>query len=75
LIEHGLWVPLGVATMTLFGVVGLVGYAAGLPTLVRFSAFMVLVGLGGFLYGRFELRRLAGVKDEEDRPGGRGAGP
>jgi hypothetical protein len=61
--------------MTLFGVVGLVGYAAGWPTLVRFSAFMVLVGLGSFLYGRCELRRLVGVKDEEDRPGGAGAGP
>lgn len=75
LMEHGVWVPLGVALIILFGVVGLIGYAAELSTLVRFSAFMLLIGLGSLLYGRFELRRLAGVKDEEDRPGGGDAGP
>jgi hypothetical protein len=68
-------VPLGVGLITLFGVVGLIGYAAGLSTLVQVSAFMLLIGLGSLLYGRFELRRLAGVQDEEERPGSERAGP
>jgi hypothetical protein len=75
LMEHGVWVPLGVAIVTLFAVVGVVAYAAGLTTLVQFSAFMLLIGLGSLLYGLFELKQVAGMKDEEDRPGGDGAGP
>jgi hypothetical protein len=65
LMEHGIWVPLGVALMALFGVVGLYGYAAESPTLLQLGAFMFLIGLGCFLYGRFDLKRLVGVKDEE----------
>jgi hypothetical protein len=75
LMEHGVWVPLGVAILALFGVVGLVGYAAELPTLVEFCAFMLLIGLGSLVYGLFDLRQLAGVKGEKDRPGGDGSGP
>src|SRR5262249_59020645 len=69
LMEHGLWVPLGIAIMTLFALVGLIGYVAGFSGLLPFSAFMFLIGLCSFLYGRFELKRLVGVKDDEDRPG------
>lgn len=69
LMAHGVWAPLGVAIMTLFGLAGLIGYRAGFSGLVPFSAFMFLIGLFCFLYGQFELKRLVGIKDDEDRPG------
>ena len=71
LTRYGVWAPLGAAGMALAAVLGLVGYAAELPTLTRFGAFMLLVGLGIFLYGRFELRQLPGLRDEEHGGGGR----
>lgn len=75
LTEHGIWVPLGVAVMVLFAVVGVVAYQSELPTLVQFSGFMFLIGLACFLYGRFDLKRVVGVKDEPDQPDGDPAGP
>ena len=72
LMEHGIWVPLGAALMALCGAVGVAAYAARLTTLVQFSAFVFLIGLGCFLYGRYDVRRMAGVKDEneDDQPAG-----
>jgi hypothetical protein len=70
LMEHGLWAPLGVAVMALFGVVGVVAYRADLPTLIQFSVFMFLIGLASFLYGRFDFKQVLGVKDEDDQPEG-----
>lgn len=75
LMEHGVWVPLGAALMALFAVVGVAAYWAELPTLVQFSAFMFLTGLASYLYGRYDLRRVVGVKDEADRPEGDAPGP
>jgi hypothetical protein len=68
LMEHGLWMPLGIAIMALFAVVGVIGYAADLSGLASFSGFMFLLGLCSFLYGRYDFKRLVGRKDEEDRP-------
>lgn len=75
LMEYGVWTPLGVALMALFAVVGVAGYLSELPTLVQFSGFMFLIGLASFLYGRYDLKRLVGVKDETDQPDGDAAGP
>ena len=75
LMEHGIWLPLGVTLMVLFGVVGVVAYQSELPTLVQFSGFMFLIGLASFLYGRYDLRKVVGVKDETDQPEGDSAGP
>ena len=68
LMEHGIWLPLGITVMILFGVVGVVAYRSNLPTLVQFCGFMFLTGLASFLYGRYDLKRVVGVQDEDDRP-------
>jgi hypothetical protein len=66
LMENGVWVPLGVGLMGLFGFVGVVSFAAGWLTPVPISAFMFLIGLGSFLYGRYELKDVMGYKDEDE---------
>lgn len=53
LAENGVWVPAGIAVMALSALTGLASYAMGLLSPLPFCAFMFLVGLGVFLYGRY----------------------
>ena len=62
LMEHGLWKPAGIAVMSVFGVIGLVGLAAGLETLFEVCGFLFLTGFASFVYGHLEREKVA----EED---------
>jgi hypothetical protein len=52
--EYNTWVLAGTATAAVFGLAALVSYAAGYLAPLPFCAFMLLTGLGGVWYGRYE---------------------
>jgi hypothetical protein len=58
LMEHGLWKPAGVATMSVFGVIGLIGLAVDSEVLFEVCGFLFLTGLGVFVYGHFEREKV-----------------